>query len=164
MFVRTLRVCTLSTRRGAFHMPPLLRNLTPTTGDSKPPSGRGVAPTGGRGSTRNKRLDFIFGYLPPNLGCDNYMNFPPLAKSRCLPLSFTRSRGSSLREGALRATAGRPYSQQSAKSTLLQSLRRCGASSLCTREPLVCANIAGRTLLPVGGHSICPRFRKNLIP
>ena len=34
----------------------------------------------------------------------------------------------------------------SANSKPLQSLRRCRASSLCTREPFVCANIAGDLL------------------
>ena len=66
----------------------------------KPLSGRGVAPTGGRGRARNLEDSICFGYCPPNLGCDNRMNFPTLQNVLCLACSPTRSRGSPLPEGA----------------------------------------------------------------
>ena len=160
-----------------------------------------MAPSGGRGRTRNLEVRFCFGYRPPNFGCDNRMNFPTLQSLRSLACSPTRSRRSPLPEGAFwgvrtlqkfpaGATIGRPLVRQRLTSrirrggvsppacrkfypafrrrtdepalckgrcraergggvvsdklssffpanfTPLQSLRRCRASSLCTREPL----------------------------
>ena len=64
------------------------------------PFREGVAPSGDRGRARNKEISFCFGCRSPNFGCDNRMNFPTLQNALCLACSPTRSRASSLPEGA----------------------------------------------------------------
>ena len=64
-----------------------------------PPPGGGWR-VSGRGRARNEKVCFCFGYHPPNLGCDNNMNFPTLQNLYRLAGSLRRSRASSLPEGA----------------------------------------------------------------
>ena len=91
---------------GGIPYAPATRHSTKQRGVRKPLSvvdakrQQGVAPTGGRGRARNFEVSICFGYHPPNLGCDNCINFPTSQSLHSLACSPTRSRGSPLPEGA----------------------------------------------------------------